>query len=496
MQRPLPRSRRSEVDQIAVGTGALTNEIDNAGHLGIAAIAGATAAGIANATANIGFVGLDQSAVGPATSVNNVITNETGASLTMLASANASGATANANGHIQVGIFQQAAFGDVSADTLTNEGTIDISAHAAANATAGAAHAFAGLTLGSDPTGTGAPSAGIVQFAGHTAIGSATTAIGNITNGGTMHVGADAAATGVTGADARAVAGGIAQAMIATSSAQANIVNSGAFSVSATAVASATSGPAVAAATAFGASQIASATGAAGVAGVSFVNSGTFSVLANASANGTAANASAVATGLIQHAANATGAGAFAVSNSGSMNVVASAVAPAGTTPLAGAFAHAVGINVTNTPTVTPTGGGGFTTAGNPVSGTITNAGTINVVANAAGGTFTTPTAGGGTTTLGRSSATATGIHVAGGANTMTISNSGSLNVDAITANNGVSTARGIFVEANGAFTPAATDVLTINNSGDIIVRQSTRRRSDVDPRDGDRRRHGGRANA
>ncbi len=155
------------------------------------------------------------------------------------------------------------------------------------------------------------------------------------------------------------------------------------------------------------------------------------------------------------------------------MNVVASAVAPAGTTPLAGAFAHAVGINVTNVPTVTPTGGGGFTTAGNPVSGTITNAGTINVVANAAGGTFTTPTVGGGTTTLGRSSATATGIHVAGGANTMTISNSGSLNVDAITANNGVSTARGIFVEANGAFTPAATDVLTINNSGDIIVRQS-----------------------
>ena len=145
---------------------------------GIAAIAGATAAGIANATANIGFVGLDQSAVGPATSVNNVITNETGASLSMLASANASGATANANGHIQVGIFQQAAFGDVSADTLTNEGTIDTSAHAAANATAGAAHAFAGLTLGSDPTGTGAPSAGIVQFAGHTAIGSATTAIG------------------------------------------------------------------------------------------------------------------------------------------------------------------------------------------------------------------------------------------------------------------------------------------------------------------------------
>jgi hypothetical protein len=135
-------------------------------------------------------------------------------------------------------------------------------------------------------------------------------------------------------------------------------------------------------------------------------------------------------------------------------------------------MANAVGISVDNAPTAA---------AGNPVGGTIVNSGTLNVVASAAGGvtatTVTNTTADGATTTVvtthPASSANATGIAVAGGANNLTISNSGSINVDAITANGGAASATGIRVAANGTVVPAAGDVLTINNSGDIIARFS-----------------------
>ena len=73
------------------------------------------------------------------------------------------------------------------------------------------------------------------------------------------------------------------------------------------------------------------------------------------------------------------------------------------------------------------------------------------------------------------SSAPATGILVNSGVNNMTITNSGSINVDAITANGGAAKAYGIRVASNGGATPLATDdVVTINNSGDIIARIST----------------------
>ena len=72
------------------------------------------------------------------------------------------------------------------------------------------------------------------------------------------------------------------------------------------------------------------------------------------------------------------------------------------------------------------------------------------------------------------SSAQATGIRVTGGVNNMTITNSGSINVDAITANGGEAAAYGIRVTSNGTSTPVAGDIVTINNSGDIIVRISS----------------------
>ena len=78
------------------------------------------------------------------------------------------------------------------------------------------------------------------------------------------------------------------------------------------------------------------------------------------------------------------------------------------------------------------------------------------------------------TTTTPLSSALATGIRVDSGVNNLLISNSGSINVDAITENGGEATAYGIRVVANGVTTPGVDDVTTIENSGDIIVRVST----------------------
>ena len=113
--------------------------------------------------------------------------------------------------------------------------------------------------------------------------------------------------------------------------------------------------------------------------------------------------------------------------------------------------------------------------------GTVTNAGTMNVVANAAaGGAFTTTTAGGATITLANATASAAGIAVFAGGNNMVINNSGVINVNTIT-NGGTSNATGILVQPLSAFTPAATDVLTINNSGDIIAADFDGRR-DFDP--------------
>ena len=71
--------------------------------------------------------------------------------------------------------------------------------------------------------------------------------------------------------------------------------------------------------------------------------------------------------------------------------------------------------------------------------------------------------------------ASATGILMQSGINTATITNSGSLTVDAIVNGPlGTATANGIVaLGGGGGALPGLTDVLTINNSGDIIVRES-----------------------
>ena len=109
-----------------------------------------------------------------------------------------------------------------------------------------------------------------------------------------------------------------------------------------------------------------------------FVNSGTMNVNPAAIAIGASGTAYAFANGYLGLAAGGV-TQHVVIANSGVMNVSATAVAP-GT-----AIASAFGIALRNR---TP-GTGGF--KGHPVDGTVTNAGTINVIANAAaGGTFTT----------------------------------------------------------------------------------------------------------
>ena len=294
------------------------------------------------------------------------------------------------------------------------------------------------------------------------------------------------------------------------------MVNSGTFNVNAIAKAVGTDA-ATAQATATGVIQQASGGGLvpvgtgtrAGFGTVSFTNSGSMTVAAAANATGAGLlTASAYAYGVVQASYDPTGVANF--TNSGTMNVTATAKAidldpPAGQSGVA--YASATGYQVYGrTPTLAVLNSGTMTvkaTATAPItaqanavgiyasafqsgtsssspatlpamlSGTLTNSGTLNVVAKADGGATQT-TVGTVVTTFPQSSAQATGIHLVSGVNNMVVSNSGTLTVDAITVGGGAATAYGIRATTNNTGTPPlATDVLTINNSGTITVRES-----------------------
>jgi uncharacterized protein with beta-barrel porin domain len=142
------------------------------------------------------------------------------------------------------------------------------------------------------------------------------------------------------------------------------------------------------------------------------------------------------------------------------INGAASAVSPAK------AYALARGIYVANA---------GATTSSveNPLLGSIDNEGTINVLAIADGHPLIPGGPPGTTFTFGGSSAFATGILVFAGGNNLTITNSGSILVDAVAKNGDTALAMGIGVLGNGSTDTNPDDVLTINNKGAIIVRQS-----------------------
>ncbi|HKP24010.1 MAG TPA: hypothetical protein VJV39_09105, partial [Dongiaceae bacterium] len=235
-----------------------------------------------------------------------------------------------------------------------------------------------------------------------------------------------------------------------------------------------------------------SAAAAGGHAKVSFTNSGTFHVNAFASATGVSdASASAYAAGVRQRVAGEDWEATFLNSGSfvvhadaladangatGSANAVASAtgyqlVASGGTLnytnsnlfQVAGtavahgttglAFAHAVGadISVVGVGTPTPVGG--------DLNGSWLNSGNFLVRASAS--------ATGGAD----SSADAHGVIERSGANRSTLTNSGTMDVRAVTKHGGDASATGILVTDNGAGGSLPGDLLTINNdSGKLLA--------------------------
>jgi hypothetical protein len=478
--------------------------ISNSGTMALTASAAAvgTKSAYATATANEALV----QEVGAFGTASASILNSGSLAINAIADASASG-YANASAHVDQAIVQNVGAFSSAAALLSNSGTVTIAAdaHATAGSTASAA-----ATVG---TLTGSAPAAINQLAG--AFGNASVALAN---SGSILIDAHASAGASSAANATANAFGLYQSAGAGSIASASVANSGTMTVAASATASAGS-TAIAAANVLGGSQTVSAGGSAlalvdnsgslvvsgiAVAAASsfasasanalgfvqnanggtaqFTNGGTFSVVASASASGFTGIAGAHAIGLKQAgdettifsndgsfsvsatalatafsgAASATALGygvsgvavTLDVTNDGDFTVAANATAPST------AFAHAVGMSFA---------AAGTTLQAALIDGTLVNSGNINVQA-AASGTFFSSAA----------TATATGILMTSGINTATVTNTGSIAVDAIT-NGGPATARGIVAAGNGTgVAPGLTDVLTINNSGDLIVRQST----------------------
>jgi len=470
----------SAIAQTAVG-GAATVALTNDGiiEIGGQALVSATQfTALARATVE----GIHQFAAGSTASA--VLINNGNLDLNAAATAFAPfGAVAVAQ--LPDGISQQVTGGTAS---FRNGGTLAINASALANGgTAAVANAAVGTFGGSG--------AGIVQvvnaFGGQA--GSAA-----LINSGSIVVSANAvaSATGIaTGtatpvaASANALAFGAAQQVFGhDGDANAQLANDGSLDVSAVASANA-SGAANANALAVGARQTASATGVvatgtgttAGTAPagafLAFTNSGTMNVAASAFAGAAAGTAAALAAGYV--GIGGPGPVSMTIDNSGALSVSAAAIAPVT------AIASAQGIVLAVVSTTTVVGTGTTTVVnvnGNPISGTLDNSGSIDVAAFASGGivttTFTNPTTGGGVTTVTvtspASSANATGIAIYSGVNTMVVTNSGSINVDAVVANGGTANAFGVVVAANGTATPAAGEVFTFtNDGGSIVVRES-----------------------
>ena len=408
--------------------------------------------------------------------------------IAMVASAAADGDIADANASVVGGIKQyvDAGVGPGSA-VIANSGSIVIGAQAEA---AGVQFARADATiygafLQSVLALTGAASAAFV-------------------NDGEYTVSAVADAVGTERAVAFAqVMGGLqdAQAMGSDASAIASFVNSGDFIVHA--FAQAENAPseantaytfANAAAEAIGLYQFVNQGGA------SFANSGTFDIRAIAELTGPRADGFASAIGVTQTVLGDDASVAFA--NDGEMIVVASIEAEG---ELGAGFANALAyraageslaVDGVNAGTVTvaaiaqggqgkSAGAAGFgfiaeaaTTAPASelalLSGTFANDGDLLVLASASGGSIATVTTGGGTTLVPASSAYATGMFMVSGANAMTVSNSGLLQVDAVTANGGSANATGVLAPGNGSGAVPTDEVFTFtNDGGTIIVRES-----------------------
>jgi len=398
---------------------------------GSLADAHAKVSGVQQIVSATGSVGTGAAAT-PA-NASATLTNSGTIALTALGNAHG-GAAATAVASVYTGVFQSAHAAGSAALSIVNSGTFSAHANATALADTGKASASAHVY-------------GLSQSAS-----GGTASLATVDNEGTIDIGLVAKATGGTSAVAHAFGNAVYQVV---GSGTASFTNGGSLSIHASDSAIAT-GHGFAAATALGVAQ--TATGGHDV----FVNNGTTDVGAKAFVSASSGSAFAYARA---YAAKG-GAADLDVTNAGSISVAASATAPDTVRALAvGMYLSAGATTAAATPTQVAV-----------LSGTVVNSGDIKVFAHASGGGVqTVATASGGVTTVNRSQATATGIAVNSGINDLTITNSGTISVDAITSNGAPSLAYGIHVlGTGGGVAPAADDVLTINNSGDIIARFST----------------------
>jgi hypothetical protein len=444
------------MDQLGLGV-SVFESMANSGVVALAADASALAvAGRANALANVGGA-LGQNATGNA--IDQGIANAGTAMGIANAAASASrSALAVANGG---GVAQQFGNGSTVGQNIENSGSIVTMAHA--QATAGAM-AFAGANFGGSAAGSA-----VQQFAFGSHIAQ------SVSNAGTVLAFAEASAlaNGTTvasrsgsflagQASASAAAVGIGQGVFGGTASQA-ISNSGLIQVGAHAFAqSPVEAPGGLNVQGAG-SAFARAAAVEQFAFASFnyiqslANSGDVHVLALASAEGVGGNATASALGVHVNASGQISLG-VSVNNSGAINVAAGAVSPAR------ALSTARGIYVVNQ--------GSFSSE--PVAfnlaGSIENSGEINVLARVGGHSVPNSRS----SAFNGGSALAEGIAVTGGDNSLTITNSGTISVDAVAAEGNRALAIGISATANGASTARSPGVLTItNDGGSIIVRQS-----------------------
>jgi hypothetical protein len=443
------------VEQAAFGTSAHVS-LENSGMLRAAATATAIAAGPQNLAAQVDEKGINQTAVASGVSFAAAFTP--------------SGSTSNFNILVQ---------GPASVG-VTNSGTIDVT---------GLIKASAGRFAHFDARGFG-----VSQVALGTAAVAAVVNDGNITVAGSGQIQGQTESGFFFNS-------GIHQRARATRDAAVTVQNSGSINVLSRSVGSASLGAALDTAIANGIGQSATvatpfeaSASAFGTATASFENSGALSVEADAKANGaTFAVGAAFANGVRQvpifgtlnaeldnsgkisalavASAEATAGPALATANATAYlveagNVIADVVnsgtieASASARVAGGggsAFAFAVGVSVNALSLGVP---GVF----GDVSGSITNSGMIQVTAKV-------DSASSGTV-----GAVATGIFLSAPVGTdATITNSGTIDVTAITAHQDNAQAWGIHVFDFAPDVPDDDDhVLTINNSGTIIARQSS----------------------
>jgi trimeric autotransporter adhesin len=419
------------INQFAIASGTAVASMTNSGSIFFDAAAAAQAdSGHATGIAFVSH-GISQHAYGgPAANVS--LTNSGDITIAATGSAVAS-SRAFGEAAVFEGIFQSASASGAATASFVNSGTLEISANAHGNGNVGRAIAVI------------APA--IVQEAWGTA------ALATLDNSGKIDLSAIAQATGGIGAPALAEATAIAQLAL---SGTANLVNSGTIAVNASAKATDTGSSAFVGVQALGILQV-------GHNSLNqFDNSGTLSVKAVADAGGKRGYESGSATGYYVRGDGAE----LDVDNSGTIEVEALGTAPTG------ARMEAIGIRADAI-------GGSAATSTQPalISGSIVNEGILKVFATANGaGPATSQTFSGATVTFDQSSAQAIGVSMYVGDTTATITNSGTIDVEAVTANGGPATAYGIWVQNNQTGqAPGASDVLTINNDGGtIIARQST----------------------